>query len=538
MRSPARVTERRAALALLFAFAFVSIVFTGQVRPFPNPNELSRFEAIYSFVENGTFRIDEAITRMGDHEDKSLSGGHFYSNKAPGLAFAGIPVYRALRVFFPKPRSSFEPIFVLLRMLVVTPVCLLALARFFSRLRQRGAPAAALVTAALALGTNYLFYARSFFSHAWTAALILLSLDLIQQGEDAGSRRRVGVLLWAAGLLAGWAAISEYPLALFAGLLLVRSAIRRRSITRAVWFGVGALIPLALLLAYDASCFGSAFVLSSAREASPRYSELARHGLFGFGPPSVKVAAAYLFHPARGVLLVSPFLLWAIVGFNRWRVARENRADWIFCLAAALIFFVAMTAYPNWHGGWSMGNRYLLPLLFPVGFALPYALRSPMSRWGFAAAAVYSAAVHAVLASTWPHFPAELFWPLKNGSLWFAARGWAAPGIFGDPPLWPAAALAASLLAAAVALVPALASAGLPRGRAWLAAAAGAVLFAVHVAAPPSPNFFMRAWRAEIYGTASGRDPSFEELREVLGEAATPQETRRAEYYRRRYRLP
>jgi hypothetical protein len=539
MRSPAaEVTERRAALAVLLAFAFVSILFTGQVRPFPNPNELSRFETIYSFVENGTFAIDDAITRLGDHEDKSLSAGHFYSNKAPGLAFAGIPVYRALRVFFPKPRTSFEPIFVLLRMLVVTPVCLLALARFFARLKQRGAPAAALVTASLAFGTNYLFYARSFFSHAWTAALILLSLDLIQQGDEAGSRRRVGFLLWAAGLVAGWAAISEYPLAIVAGLLLARSAIRRRSISRAVWFGLGALVPLGLLLAYDAACFGSPFILSSAREASPRYAELARHGLFGFGPPSLKVAAAYLFDPARGILLVSPFLAWAVVGFNRWRVARENRADWIFCLAATLLFFVAMTAYPNWHGGWSMGNRYLLPLLFPAGFALAHALRSPLSRWGFAAAAVYAAAVHAVLSSEWPHFPAELLWPVKNGALWFAARGWAAPGVFGDPAFWPPVALAASLLAAGIALAFSLVSAGLPRRRSWLAAAAGVVLFVVSAAAPPSPNFFMRAWRAEIYGTASGRDPSLEELRGVLAGAATPAERRRAEYYRRRYRLP
>ena len=539
MRSPAaEVTERRAALAILAAFAFVSVLFTGQVRPFPNPNELSRFEAIYSFVEDGTFAIDGAIPRLGDHEDKSLSNGHFYSNKAPGLAFAGIPVYRALRIFLPKPRSSFEPIFVLLRMLVVTPVCLLALARFASRLKQRGVPAAALVTAALAFGTNYVFYARSFFSHAWTAALILLSLDLIQQGDEAGSRRRVGLLLWGAGLLAGWAAISEYPLAIVAGLLLARSAIRGRSVTRALWFGFGALVPFALLLAYNAACFGSAFVLSSAREASPRYAELARHGLFGFGPPSLTVAAAYLFHPARGILLVSPFLAWAVVGFNRWRLARENRADWIFCLAATLLFFVAMTAYPNWHGGWSMGNRYLLPLLFPVGFALPYALRSPLSRWWFAAAAAYAAAVHAVLSSAWPHFPSELHWPVRNGALWFLARGWAAPGIFGDFALWPPIALAASVLAAAVALGPALASAALPRGRAWAAAAAGAALFLVSAAATPAPNFFMRAWRAEIYGTASGRDPSLEELRDVLQQAATPAERRRADYYRRRYRLP
>jgi len=39
-------------------------------------------------------------------------------------------------------------------------------------------------------------------------------------------------------------------------------------------------------------------------------------------------------------------------------------------VALGILFFVAMTAYPNWHGGWSMGNRYLLPLLFP--FAPPF----------------------------------------------------------------------------------------------------------------------------------------------------------------------
>jgi hypothetical protein len=129
-------------------------------------------------------------------------------------------------------------------------------------------------------------------------------------------------------------------------------------------------------------------------------------------------------------------------------------------------------------------------------------------------------------------------WPLKNGALWFLTRGWAATGIFGDSAWWAPAAVVASLVAAAMALGPALASAGLPHGRAWTAAAAGAALFLLAATAPPSPNFFMRAWRGEIYGTASRRDPSFEELRAVLAEAAAPAERRRADYYRRRYRLP
>ena len=112
MRSlPAGFFVRRPDLSLLLAFAFLSIFFTGQFAPFANPNELSRLQAVYSFVENGTFAIDGAIAVFGDHEDKSVWDGHFYSNKAPGLTFAAIPVYRALRVFFPRPESRFAPVF-------------------------------------------------------------------------------------------------------------------------------------------------------------------------------------------------------------------------------------------------------------------------------------------------------------------------------------------------------------------------------------------------------------------------------------------
>ncbi len=107
-------------------FAVLSVYFTGFFPPFGNPNELSRLEAVYAFVEQGTFSIDGAIPVLGDHEDKAVSGGHFYSNKAPGLTFAAIPVYRALRVFFPAPKSPWDAVFVLVRILTVSLLSTLA----------------------------------------------------------------------------------------------------------------------------------------------------------------------------------------------------------------------------------------------------------------------------------------------------------------------------------------------------------------------------------------------------------------------------
>src|SRR5262249_5092633 len=85
----------------LAAFALTAVCLPGFFPPANNPNELSRIQAIVAFVDQGTFSIDRMLARYGDHEDKSVFGGRYYSNKAPGLIFAGAAVYRLLRFFAP-----------------------------------------------------------------------------------------------------------------------------------------------------------------------------------------------------------------------------------------------------------------------------------------------------------------------------------------------------------------------------------------------------------------------------------------------------
>ena len=246
MSAPApRESERRAGFATAAGFFLLSVYFTGLFPPFANPNELSRLESVYAFVELGTFSIDRVIPVLGNHEDKSVSQGHFYSNKAPGLAFAAIPVYRALRVFFPPPASASGAIFVLLRILTVSLLFTVALTRLSARLpAERGA---ALVVFAVAFGTPFLFYGRSFFGHAWTAALLFLSWDLVRGAENRPAAPASDLLAAVAGLLAGWAAISEYTTAPLALLLALRTAARGRvtrpPLSRCVRAAVGPLGP-------------------------------------------------------------------------------------------------------------------------------------------------------------------------------------------------------------------------------------------------------------------------------------------------------
>jgi hypothetical protein len=507
---------------MIGAFALLAVYFSGQFPPFSNPNELSRLETVYAAVEQKTFAIDGAVVVLGDHEDKAEAGGHSYSNKAPGLSFAAIPVYRLLRLFWPRPDSPAAFIFVLLRILVVSSVCVIALVRFHARLGSQ--PGAALVLLAVGFGTPFLFYARTFFGHAWTASLVLLSWDLLRWAEEEEHRRR---MIWTpavAGAIAMWAAVSEYPVALIAALLALRS-LSGRSVRRFLLFVAGSSVPLALLLIYNTACFGSPFVLSSAREAASLYAGLVHKGFFGFGPPSLDVAGRMLASPSRGLLLRSPFWLWTVIGFTKWWRSGHERADVRFALAACVVYFVLMTGYANWHGGWSLGNRYLLPIIFLAGLSLPHALASARSRMVFLAAAVFSVSAHFLLTASWPHFPPDFGWPVAAGSRWFLLQSWAAPSLLSVLSL--ASLLVPALLTAACVLAAAR-SALEPFPRALAAAMAGLLISGGLLFIGPEPSFVSRLWRAAIYGAYSGRDPSREELRRVVLSAKTPAEKRQA----------
>jgi hypothetical protein len=483
--------------ALLFAFALSAVWFTGFFPPANNPNELTRLEAVVAFVDHGTFSIDPVIPRLGDTMDKSVWNGRYYSNKAPGLVFAAVPIYRLLRGALAEPRHGAALIFVLLRLATVTLVSVIALARLARRLEEGGAArgGAPLAAYAVAFGTPFLYYARSFFSHAWTASLLLLSWDLLRKGEEK-HRRQSGWLL-AAGLAAGWAAISEYTVAPIALALAARAAAgaagsRLRAL---VLFAAGAAPALLLLAAYDAACFGSPLRLSSACEAFPDYADLGRRPLYGLGLPTGRAVLGTLLSSTRGVLLFSPFVLWAGAGWWRWWRSGRERRDCIFTLAAVLLMWLPIACYPNWDGGWSLGMRYLVPAALLVALPVPWALATPLSRGFFLAAVTFSCALHVLASVSWAHFPASIAWPVANISVWLVIRGALAPN-FGALLGWPAwlcllppvAAVAAAFAAAAVPL-PATAP------RKWMACALGALCFGATLVHPPTVSSADAAWR-------------------------------------------
>ena len=548
IESPDERSARQAARAILAAFAFVSVFCVDLFPRRPggefaqSPNELSRYQLVVSIVDRGSLSIGPELARFGDHEDKSVYRGRFYSNKAPGLSLAAAPVYAAIRLFTgPARPGNAALVFFLIRLLTVTAAVLAALV-FFARRAIAEASAkrhAAALVFAVAFGTPLLVYGRSFFSHAWTAALLYLAFECLHRPVEGGWHPAV------AGFLAGWAVLSEYPAAIVAAGLLADAAWKRPA-RRAALFLAGALPAAVVLGLYDAACFSGPFDLSSSHEWFRGFSQLSAHRLFGFAAPSPRVALAFLFSPARGVLVQSPFLLFVFPALFRLR-GRALRVS----IAAAGLLFLAMCGYENWHGGWALGARYLLPAVFLACW--PIAAGVPSGRAGrilFGAAAAASALFSLWSGSTFWFNPAQPTNAPRFFTGFWLARGWFVRTLAGDS-LAGVVVLALATFAAGAIAFAALFSTRLDAGSdtrleavsrtrldgasfarldgssgtrldgaiALLAGAAGFALF--FAGPPPRARFDDRLIRVRLLESFTELDPGRAELLRLAPEAET-----------------
>lgn len=328
---------------------------------FVSPNEVSRWATAAAIVEFRTFEITRLLPLLGGNafEDASEIGGRVYSNKAPGAAFVGLPAYALARMLAgPPSATTIRATANAMRLLTATiPLLLLAWGMFRAATRIGATAEQARVCVLVLLFATPLFaYGLLNFSHALTAAALFGAwILLFVETHD-----------YAAGALIGLAVISEYPCAI-AGIVLVACAWRRapRIIAGALPFAIGLAI-------YNKLLFGSIFALSSGSERNVEFRAMASEGIFGIGVPQVTTLFRLLFDPARGLFVFAPILLVALAALPlaRRRLSREGFLALILVPAALLAFY---SGYPNWHGGWSVGPRYLVPaipfLLFPLAFA-------------------------------------------------------------------------------------------------------------------------------------------------------------------------
>lgn len=393
-------------------------------------NQNSRFDLVRAIVERGTLRIDDYHDNTND---KAFANGHYYSDKAPGLAFLAVPVAFAARPLMRtagvdpvSPRGLVDLTYWITLFAVALPMAA-ACACLYWIAMQLGSSASAATFAALALGlaTPLWAYSTLFWGHALAGACLVFAFACALHLRRASSPR--ADMLWglALGLTAGWATLTEYPsapasamVAALALALVWGDAPRRWRVT--VGIVAGALPCIFVLMAYQQAAFGSLFHPSYAYYPAGAFSWMTR-GYMGLTYPRIDVALKLLFGCRRGLLFSGPVVLAAPAGLWMLWKRPTARPPAIVAAAIAAYYFLFHASFSSWPAGWSYGPRYLSPGLPLLCLGLAPLWDHARKGWrivlGMLATAGAGFTLMAVSVSAQPpdefHCPLrQFYWPL------------------------------------------------------------------------------------------------------------------------------
>jgi hypothetical protein len=471
-RVPAPTPDTRfptPATIIIALYALLGAIVIPVFPHFPSPNELTRWVLVASIVDDHSLEVSRAARILGPQfEDLAIIEGRQYSNKAPGAALVASPGYLLVRSFAgPPSASNLRPVLTAMRWFGATLPLLLAALGFARVARARGGdPALAIV--AMLFATPLFSYGLLLFSHALTAAALFgawLLLYLRDRGDVV------------AGALIGIAVASEYPtlipaLVLIGGLLVQRSWGR---LARVIAGGV----PFAVMLAiYQKLAFGSVLASPYTYEKLPDYRALAHTGLFGLQAPNLGILLRLLFDPARGLFIFAPIIAAALLAIPSAKRALP-RAAFVTLLLTPAALIAVYSGYPNWHGGWNVGPRYIagaIPfLLFPLAFARGRRIAALLL--GASAAAVVP------IALTFPFPDRSFIMPWSTLALPLLRDGLVAPNLF--HLVWRPLAIVIPFAIVAAAII-------IATKRLALLAVLGAILMFAIASLAPAPSLTQR----------------------------------------------
>ena len=449
-------------------FLITLVCFTYFLPRWADQSANSRLNMIVAVVDDGTFRIDKYVHNTTDY---AKVGDHYYSDKAPGPAFLGIPIYAVLDAALNLPvldrlserlansdafratlrtdgsgvlkdKVRFALALVVLSFVIcAVPSAILCVLLYRAALRFTGnAWVGVAVALTYGLLTPAFAYANAFYSHQLVAALTFggfyLALGIGEPNRPTSTRR-----LLAIGALLGYSIISEYPTALIVTIILGYTAYRLwrvSEIKRAAWLLPGLIMCAVVLMIYNTALFGGPFKLGY--NNSELWVKEHSTGFLSLTYPHMDALLGITFGVFRGLFVLSPILLMAIVGFGLWWRAKTNRAEWWVALLSALSFLAFNSSSVMWWGGFSIGPRYLLPAIPFAAASLAFAfapLFAPASVKSVTRGARVLGVVCVALAAwsfvaTWGLTLAEQAFPpdsLPNPFMQYALPNWLAGNI-------------------------------------------------------------------------------------------------------------
>jgi hypothetical protein len=383
-----------------------------------NPNEVIRVELAVAIAFWAQLDLGPAAEIYGLSEDFSVRDGKIYSDKAPGLSIASVPlVWIVDPVLSRSPTTDLPAYWPLRHVLTLFLISLPTVGLAFlvgaaipsADPRQR---VAAAVVAALA--TPLWTYGTVFFGHAAAALSITLAWFLLL-GFPARTisldRRRAAL----GGIAAGFAVATEYPTILIVAVIFGSLLVRRASLPIFA-IAAGAAFAGALpAMIYHQIAFGAPWITGYSFKAATDFQAIIDHGVFGLSWPSAEALGGVLFGSRRGIMFYSPVLLLTPIGLW-WLARRHGWRDAGPILIAIVCYVLFAASFVDWPAGWCAAARHLVPIVpLAVVVALFAVTQLTAQRWS-AAIVVMMIAVsgtHTVLTIVLtPFFPPEFGAPL------------------------------------------------------------------------------------------------------------------------------
>jgi len=421
----------------LWAMGILVLACYAYVMPrWADPNQNSRIDMVLAVVDDGTLYIDKYVHNTVDY---AKVGDHYYSDKAPGVAFLGIAAYAAVRPLLSLPwvenrlvslaggatladtyledgqgvttdRLRFAAVQVMLAFLFAAVPSALVVVLVATTLLRSGLSWTASALAALGYGllSPALAYANAFYGHQLAAALLFGAFYLLFSMDRPPSNTRLAAI----GTLLGYAVITEYPAALIAGLLGAMG-LRLAWRTGRAAAAASLLLPAGLIVAgwmtYNAMVFGGPLALGYTQ--SELWQDQHHTGFMSLTLPSWEALWGIIFSPFRGLLFLSPWLALSIPGAIRWARTRAATGALAVSVLGSLGFVLFNASSVMWWGGFAIGPRYLLPALpfmaVLAGWTLDRLPGGAAARVGITALLVWSGSAVWMLTLAGQAFPPD-----------------------------------------------------------------------------------------------------------------------------------
>lgn len=393
----------------ILLFLISCIIFAYFITGFHSANESSALALTKAIVEDKSLSINNFKDLAS--VDISEYNGSYYSDKPPGRALFGIPIYIVDKILgFTSDNQiafSMELLTVLFSSLSVVVMYKLSLFLKISR------PNAVILSFILGFATILWSFSKTFFAHPYSAFFNLLSLFMLLLALEKNQKK----YLVFSGVSMGLSLLMEYPNFLVVIILGAYYLYRNRfkNIPNILILAISFTAVASIMLLYNYSIFGNPFITTDSYQVSYgnvlqtqlfKVAEL-KNGLYGL-----------LVGSSGGLFYFSPVLLLSILGMLYWikdDIRNKKNRDRFLGLALLLSFSAVLIFYAakeGWRGGNSFGPRYLLPvipfLVIPIGKVMQKFNNSKLFWAIFAILLVYSLFINS-LGSLVDPTPSESF---------------------------------------------------------------------------------------------------------------------------------